>query len=127
VGYAAVRARNAGVVAFGGVLGGYEALPHGFGQAYGGVVVGVTEIFVRPELLVRAGVQRGMLYSEPYWLAVATGEPRVRIAYEFVSAMAGLSFTTAYVRCPSCFEMRFRHRPKSAYGFNPHLLVAVEW
>lgn len=103
-----------GAVAFGGGAGGIHPGTAGiwpFLQPYGGVIAGRTSGVLRPEILVRAAAQSGIVsrsdaggYFYMYALGFALAEPRLRIQTETYSLFGGLQVGWGIGRCQECFD-----------------------
>lgn len=111
--YQLAEARFGGIVGyFGGVAGGQEYgnqfLP--FVQPYAGLVLGVLDLPIRPELALRVAGQTGLYQKEEgrflyrgYGLSFISAEPRVRLSMLGLDAYLGMTLGYGYNKCPDCY------------------------
>lgn len=111
--YQLAEAKHGGIVGyFGGVAGGQnwhrEFLP--FVQPYAGLVLGVLDLPIRPELALRVAGQTGLYQQESgrlvwrgYGLSFASVEPRLRLSLLGFDAFLGIGVGYGYSKCPDCY------------------------
>lgn len=111
--YQLAEGKHGGIVGyFGGVAGGQnfgsEFLP--FAQPYAGLVLGVLDLPLRPELALRVAGQAGLYQQEAgravwrgYGLSFASVEPRLRLSLLGFDAFLGIGVGYGYSKCPDCY------------------------